>query len=94
MSTILKNKCDIVISDLDSARIKEFELLKGIRGEFPGIGLIVEIDTIEDWVHMVSLGVSDYLTKIFSDTELNVIVEALYRKLLYNNTFGDYSRKR
>ena len=93
IALLRKNKCNLVVSDLDTVKINEFELLKDIRDEFPDIGSIVEIDTIEDWVHILSLGVSDYLTKNFSDKEFYITVELLHKKLLYKSMFGDYFRK-
>lgn len=94
IALLRKNKCNIVVSDLDTVRINEFELLKNIKDEFPDIGSIVEIDTIEDWMHILSLGVSDYLTKNFSDKEFNITIESLHKKLLYKSMFGDYYIKR
>ncbi|MFN3531481.1 MAG: response regulator [Candidatus Brocadia sp.] len=94
IALLRKNKCDIVVTDLDIARINEFELLKDIRDEFPDTGLIVEIETIEDWMHILPLGVSDYLTKNCSDREFNIIIESVHRKLLYKSMFGSYFRRR
>lgn len=94
IALLRKNKCDIVVSDLDTVRINEFELLKDIRDEFPDLGSIVEIETIEDWMHILSFGVSDYLTKNFSDREFNIIIESVHKKLLYKSMFGSYFRKR
>jgi len=94
IALLRKNKCNIVVSDLDTVKINEFELLTDIRDEFPDIGSVVEIDTIEDWMHILSLGGSDYLTKNFSDKEFNIIIESLHKKLLYKSMFGDYFRKR
>jgi DNA-binding response OmpR family regulator len=94
IALLRKNKCDIVVSDLDTVRINEFELLKDIRDEFPDTGSIVEIETIEDWMHILPLGVSDYLTKNFSDREFNIIIESVHKKLLYKSMFGSYFRRR
>lgn len=94
IALLRKNKCDIVVSDMDTARINEFELLKDIRGEFSYIESIVEIETTEDWMHILSLGASDYLTKNCSDRELTIIIESVHRKLLYKNMFGSYFRKK
>jgi len=56
--------------------------------EFPHVGLIVEIDTIDDWKNILSLGVDNYLTKNFNDKEFNIILESLHKKLLYIGMFG------
>ncbi|MBI2469873.1 MAG: response regulator [Planctomycetes bacterium] len=95
IALLRKNKFDIVISDIDTAKINEFELLKDIKTEFPQAGLIVEIDVIEDWKNILSLGVNNYLTKNFNDEEFNIILESLHRKLLYKSMFGvDFKKSR
>ena len=95
IALLRKNKFDIVISDIDTAKINEFELLKDTKMEFPHVGLIVEIDTIEDWKNILSLGVDSYLTKNFNDEEFNIILESLHKKLLYKSMFGiDFKKSR
>jgi len=57
--------------------------------------LIVEIDTIEDWKNILSLGVNNYLTKNFNDEEFNIILESVQKKLLYKSMFGiDFKKSR
>ena len=95
IALLRKNKFDIVVSDIDTAKINEFELLKDIKMEFPCVGLIVEIDTIEDWKNILSLGVDNYLTKNFNDEEFNIILESVQKKLLYKSMFGiDFKKSR
>jgi len=95
IALLRKNKFDIVISDIDTAKINEFELLKDIKTEFPHVGFIVEIDTIEDWKNILSLGADSYLTKNFNDEEFNIILESLHKKLLYKSMFGvDFKKSR
>ena len=95
IALLRKNKFDIVVSDIDTAKINEFELLKDIKMEFPCVGLIVEIDTIEDWKNILSLGADSYLTKNFNDEEFNIILESLHKKLLYKSMFGvDFKKSR
>ena len=95
IALLRKNKFDIVISDIDTAKINEFELLKDTKMEFPHIGLIVELDTIEDWKNILSLGADSYLTKNFNDEEFNIILESLHKKLLYKSMFGiDFKKSR
>ena len=95
IALLRKNKFDIVISDIDTAKINEFELLKDTKMEFPHVGLIVEIDTIEDWKNILSLGVDNYLTKNFNDEEFNIILESVQKKLLYKSMFGiDFKKSR
>lgn len=88
IALLRKNKFNIVISDIDTAKINEFELLKDIKQEFPDIGLIVEINTIEDWKNILSLGVNNYLTKNFDAREFYLILETLRKMLLYKSMFG------
>jgi len=95
IALLRKNKFDIVVSEIDTARINEFELLKDIKMEFPYLGLIVEIDTIDDWKNILSLGVNNYLTKNFNDEEFNIILESVQKKLLYKSMFGiDFKKSR
>ena len=88
IAVLRKSKFDILVSDIDTAKINEFELLKDIKMEFPHVGLIVEIDTIEDWKNILLLGVDSYLTKNFNDEEFNIILESLHKKVLYKSMFG------
>ncbi len=95
IALLRKNKFDIVISDIDTAKINEFELLKDTKMEFPHVGLIAEIDTIEDWKNILSLGVDNYLTKNFNDEEFNIILESVQKKLLYKSMLGiDFKKSR
>ena len=95
IALLRKNKFDIVISDIDTAKINEFELLKDTKMEFPHVGLIVEIDTIEDWKNILSLGVDNYLTKNFNNEEFNIILESVHKKLLYMSMFSiDFKKSR
>jgi len=94
IAILRKNKCNIVVSDIETAGINEFELIEDIKEEFPDVGLIVEINTIEDWKTLSHLGVNDYLTKNFNDKEFNIILELLYKDLLYKSMFGSYFKAR
>jgi len=95
IALLRKNKFDIVISDIGTAKINEFELLKDTKMEFPHVGLIVEIDTIEDWKNILSLRVDSYLTKNFNNEEFNIILESVQKKLLYKSMFGiDFKKSR
>ena len=87
IALLRKNKCNIVVTDIDTAKINEFELLQDIKQEFPDIGLIVEIDTFDDWKNILSLGVDNYLTKNFNDKEFNIILEILRKKIIIQKIF-------
>ena len=95
IALLRKNKFDIVVSDMDTAKINEFELLKDIKMEFPIVGMIVEIDTMEDWKNILTWEVDNYLTKNFNDEEFHIILESVQKKLLYKSMFGvDFKRSR
>ena len=95
IALLRKNKFDIVVSDIDTAKINEFELLKDIKMEFPTVGVIVEIDTMVDWKNILSWEVDNYLTKNFNDEEFNIILESVQKKLLYKSMFGvDFKKSR
>lgn len=94
IALLRKNKCNLVVSDMDTAKINEFELLEDIKEEFPEVGLIIEIDTMEDWAVISSLGVDDYLTKNFDNKEFDVVLELFHKKLLNKSMFANYFRKR
>lgn len=95
MALLRKSKFDVVVSDIETAKINEFELLKDIKTEFPHVGLVLEIGSIEDWKNILPLGVNNYLTKNFDDKELCIVLESIYRKLLYKSVFGvDYKKIR
>lgn len=90
IATLRKSKCNIIVSDIETAGINDFELIEDIKEEFPDVGLIVEINTIEDWNNLSRLGVDNYLTKNFNDKEFNIILDSLYKNLLQRSMFGDY----
>lgn len=94
IAILRKNKCNIVVSDIETTGINEFELIEDIKEEFPDVGLIVEINTIDDWKTLSRLGVDDYLTKNFNDKEFNTILELLYKNLLHRSMFGSYFKAR
>ena len=95
IALLRKSKYDIVITDIDTARINDYELLKDIKAEFPNTGLIVEIGGVEDWKHILSLGVNNYLTKNFKDEEFNIVLEIQHREVLCKNILGaDFKKNR
>ncbi len=94
IALLRKNKCNIVISDAETAKIGDYELIKDIRGEFPDVGLLIEVDTIEEWKTISALKVDDYLTKSFSDRDLEIVMEFLYKKLICKDLPGAQSAPR
>lgn len=94
MAMMRKSRCNIVVSDIHTAMLNDFELVKDFKEEFPDVGLLIEINTIDDWMKIDPLGVDDYLTKDFSEREFNVILEHLHKKLISKSIFGGYFKKR
>ncbi len=90
IATLRKINCNIVVTDMDTAGIQEFELVKDLKNEFPEICLIIEVATLEDWFQASSLGVDEYISKGFTDKEFERIIELLHKKLLQKNIFGNY----
>ncbi|MDR4508822.1 MAG: response regulator [Candidatus Brocadiaceae bacterium] len=93
IAALRKTKYDIVISDMEVASGNNHELIKDIRDEFPEIGLFVEIETIEDWICLSSLGATDYLAKNFNKNELGIVIDDFREKELYKNMMGEYVNK-
>jgi DNA-binding response OmpR family regulator len=94
IASLRKSRCNVVVSDFQTATINDAELIKDIKEEFPDIGLMVEVDTIDDWKKIIPLGVDEYLTKDFTIGEFNIILQYLYKKLLSKSIFGNYFRKK
>lgn len=94
IALLRKIHCNVVVTDMVTAGIHDFELIKDLKGEFPDTGLVVEVDTVEDWLQIAPLGVDDYLTKNFTDKEFETTIELLHKKILHKGLFGDYFFKR
>jgi len=85
MEMLRKNRCDIAILDNDAARTNEYELLKNVRHEFKHVGLILEVNSIDEWLDLLSYRLNEYLIKGYLERELNIVVETVLRKVLYRN---------
>ncbi len=94
MALLRKNAYNIVISDIETVKMHDYELIKDIRGEFPNLELLVEVDTVEDWKAIFTLKVDDYLTRNFGDRELKLVLESSCKKLIYRNMSGSYHNAR
>jgi response regulator RpfG family c-di-GMP phosphodiesterase len=93
--SLLRNyKCNILVSDMDTARINNFNLLEHIKDEFPGMGIIIEIDKIEEWLDLMPMGVDDFLTSNYDNEECRIVVQNLHKKLLSKYLFGQSSQIR
>lgn len=90
IATLRKINCNIVVTDMVTAGIQEFELIKDLKNEFPEISLVTEIESLEEWFQMSSFGVDEYISKNFTDKEFEMIINLLHKKLLQKNIFGNY----
>ena len=78
------NKVDIVISDMKMPKMNGFELLKNIKQNHPGIGVIImtghgDTYTVKD---ALLLGADEYITKPFKSYEISLVVERAYWRIL------------
>ena len=85
---------NVVITDMATAEMCGYELIKDIKSEFPNTGLIVEIATLEDWLKIAPLGVDEYLTKNFSDQEFETTIESMHKTILQKSLLGDYFQRK
>lgn len=90
MSMLRKNKCDLLVTEFESAKINEYELLKDVKTEFADLGIILEIDSVDTWIDLLSFRLDEYLIKGFNERELTIVVEVVLKKILYKNMFRQY----
>ena len=79
-----ERKFDIVISDMKMPKMGGFELLKHIKKEYPGAGVIImtaygDTYTVKD---ALLLGADEYITKPFKSYEISLVVERAYWRIL------------
>lgn len=79
-----ERKFDIVISDMKMPEMSGFELLKRIKEEYPGVGVIImtaygDTYTVKD---ALLLGADEYITKPFKSYEISLVVERAYWRIL------------
>ncbi len=79
-----ERKFDIVISDLKMPEMGGLELLKRIKKEYPGVGVIImtaygDTYTVKD---ALLLGADEYITKPFKSYEISLVVERAYWRIL------------
>ncbi len=77
-------KVDIVISDMKMPKMNGFELLKHIKTDYEGIGIIImtaygDTYTVKD---ALLLGADEYITKPFKSYEISLVVERAYWRIL------------
>jgi len=78
------NTIDLVISDLKMEGMSGFDLLKVVKEQYAGVGVIImtaygDTYTVKD---ALLLGADEYITKPFKSFEISMVVERTYWRLL------------
>ncbi|UCC43398.1 MAG: response regulator [Candidatus Zixiibacteriota bacterium] len=82
---VLKNESpQLVITDMKMPGMGGFDLLRVIKKDYPGVGVIMmtaygDTYTVKD---ALLLGADEYITKPFKSHEISLVVERAYRRLL------------
>jgi len=84
LEVLRKEKISIVLSDLKMPRMGGFDLLKAVKSEFPGVGMVMmtsygDTYTVKD---ALLLGADEYIVKPFKNYEISMVVERAYWRLL------------
>ena len=84
LEVLEKSTVDLIISDMKMPRLNGFELLKVVKKDHPGIGIIMmtaygDTYTVKD---ALLLGADEYITKPFKSFEVSLIVERAYWRIL------------
>ena len=74
----------LVISDLKMPKLDGFELLRIVKQDYPGVGMIMmtaygDTYTVKD---ALLLGADEYITKPFKSFEVSLVVERAYWRIL------------
>lgn len=90
-----KEDIAIVLSDLQMPRMEGFDLLKRVKNDYPGVGMVImtsygDTYTVKD---ALLLGADEYITKPFKNHEISLVVERAYwRQLSENPDVGTETR--
>ena len=84
LEKLSNTEVDIVISDMKMPRMNGFELLKHVKNDYEGLGIIImtaygDTYTVKD---ALLLGADEYITKPFKSYEISLVVERAYWRLL------------
>lgn len=90
LEKLSNQKIDIVISDMKMPRMNGFELLKNVKSDYEGLGIIImtaygDTYTVKD---ALLLGADEYITKPFKSYEISLVVERAYWRLLSNSNIN------
>ena len=84
MEMLEKEDIAIVLSDLKMPRMGGLDLLKKVKNEYPGVGMVMmtsygDTYTVKD---ALLLGADEYITKPFKSYEISLVVERAYWRIL------------
>lgn len=89
-----RNRCDIVISDFNTAKVENFELIKNIKAEFSNIGFLIEINNVDELPEIIPYEIDNYFNQECGEKEISLLVESLYKKIFYRKSFEDFMKPR
>ena len=87
LEVLSKEAVAIVLSDLNMPRMGGLDLLKKVKAEYSGVGMVMmtsygDTYTVKD---ALLLGADEYITKPFKNHEISLVVERAYWRLLSEN---------
>ncbi|MFQ5498879.1 MAG: response regulator [Candidatus Zixiibacteriota bacterium] len=84
LEVMRENDVDLIISDIRMPRMNGFELLKTVKRDYPGTGVIMmtafgDAYSVKD---AMLLGADEYITKPFKSYEISMVAERAYWRIL------------
>lgn len=81
LEQLARQRCDLVITDMNMPRMDGFELIKAIRGEYPDLYviLITAFGTTDIAKQALRVGANEYLAKPFDFEELERRVRLFFQ---------------
>lgn len=86
LEVLSQNAIDIVISDVKMPKLNGLDLLRQIKEDYPGVGVIImtaygDTYTVKE---ALLLGADEYIAKPFKAVEVSMIVDRTYWRILAN----------